>query len=177
MQAQVSLLVIHPCWMIFRWETADVCVVQPATAPASPWRKMLFSGTTQRWGGPTLCRAFSSLLGIQSPKEGTFTSLLAFPFGVQTRLIFPAHWKVVSWVLSSMCPWHLRDCTRAIGLWHSYIILPMLKSILQLLCDCCLGPPHLGITDHSAHRTGEMLLELLLHPEGWVLRAGSNLLG
>lgn len=50
MQAQVCLLVIHPCCVIFRRETADVCVEQPATAPASPWRKMLFSGTAHRGG-------------------------------------------------------------------------------------------------------------------------------
>lgn len=35
-------------------------------------------------------------------------------------------------------------------------------------------PSPLGMTDHSAHGTVEMLLELLLHPEGWALRAGSN---
>lgn len=44
----------------------------------------LLRNNTQRYVGPTLCRAFSALLGIQSPKEGTFTSLLAFHFGDQS---------------------------------------------------------------------------------------------
>lgn len=73
----MSLLVIYPCCMTFRWETANICVVQPTTPPASPRRKM-FSKPAGRGRLDPPPAVFSSVLGTQYPREGPSASPLVF---------------------------------------------------------------------------------------------------
>lgn len=160
MQTQVSLLVIYPCCMTFRWETANTLVVQPATAPAAPQRK-IFSKTIHR-GESVLPFAESSVLGIQCLKEGTSSSLIVFHNGDkpgETSLFCTLKNSVLG-----VCK-HLRMklqgwqfCTWAMGL-VACLHSPAHPEIHPVVTLALLpGPPCLGITGHCARKAGETLL-------------------